>query len=133
MELIDLVNSVLIYISQMTLLRWLTFLLRSLTVTLALQLWPFGFISFFWWFLSFDGSIWSTMAFPQLENSDHVVSVSIGFLANSKRDALFHCLACNYCADWDSLRDHIRDSVLLLLLVNLWVDSGWNWCIHPLS
>ena len=50
------------------------------------------------------------MAFPQLENSDHVVSVSIGFPTNSKRDALFHCLACNYCADWDSLRDHIRPS-----------------------
>ena len=31
MELIDLVNSVIIFLCQMTLLRWLTFLLRSQT------------------------------------------------------------------------------------------------------
>ena len=44
-------------------------------------------------FLSSDGSIFSTMAFSQLENSDHVVvSVSIGFLSNSKQDASFHSL-----------------------------------------
>ena len=25
-------------------------------------------------------------------------------------DAPFHCLACDYsCADWDGLRDHLRD------------------------
>ena len=39
-ELIDLVKSVIIFLSQMTLLRWLTFLLGSLTMTLtALLLW----------------------------------------------------------------------------------------------
>ena len=41
-------------------------------------------------FLSSDASICSTMAFPQLGNSDHlVVSVSINFLSNSQWDALF--------------------------------------------
>ena len=41
--------------------------------------------------LSSDGSTCSTMAFPPLGNSDHVVvSVSIDFSINSKQDAPFH-------------------------------------------
>ena len=46
-------------------------------------------------------SICSTMAFPPFGNSDHVVvSVSIDFPLNSKRDAPFHRIACDYsCAD----------------------------------
>ena len=43
-ELIDLVNSVIIFLSQMTLLRWLTFLLGSQTVILIVLLY---WISFF--------------------------------------------------------------------------------------
>ena len=79
-------------------------------------------------FVFSDASIWPTMAFPLLENSDYVVvSVSIDFLSNSQRDAPFHRIAYGYSrADWDSLCDHLRDvpwrislnSVLLLLLVN---------------
>ena len=59
----------------------------------------------------FDASICTTMAFPQLGNSDHVVvSVSIDFPSNSKGDAPFHRIACDYSrADWDGLRDHLRD------------------------
>ena len=51
------------------------------------------------------------MAFPPLGNSDHVgVSVSIDTLSYSKRDALFHCIFCDYhCADQDGLCDHLRD------------------------
>ena len=50
------------------------------------------------------------MAFPPLVNSDHVVSVSIDFPITSKQDALFHCLAYDHsCADWDGLRDHLKD------------------------
>ena len=62
-------------------------------------------------FLSSDASICSTMAFPPLGNSDHVVvSVSIDFTINSKQDALFHRVAYDYShADWDGLRDHLRD------------------------
>ena len=45
-------------------------------------------------FLSSDASICSTMAFPPLGNSDHVVvSVSIDFPVNSKQDTRFHCMA----------------------------------------
>ena len=62
-------------------------------------------------FLSSDASICSTMAFPPLGNSDHVVvSVSIDFPINSKQDTLFHLVAYDYSgADCDGLRDHLRD------------------------
>ena len=62
-------------------------------------------------FLSSDTSIYSTMAFPPLGNSDHVfVSVSMDFTSNSQWDALFHRIDYDYSrADWDSLRDHFRD------------------------
>ena len=62
-------------------------------------------------FISSDASICSTIAFPPLGNSDHVlVSVSIDFPSNSQRDALFHRIAYDYSrADWDGLRDHLRD------------------------
>ena len=63
----------------------ITFLLGSLTVTL-LDL-----------FLSSDTSICSTMAFPPLGNSDHVViSLSIDFPISSKQDAPFHHIAYDY-------------------------------------
>ena len=96
MELIDLVNSVLIFLSQMTLLRRLTFLLGSQTDSHSPALLDF--------FLSSDASICSTMAFPPLGNSDHVVvSVSIDFPTNSQQDAPFHHIAYDYShADWDS-------------------------------
>ena len=87
----------------MTLPRWLTFLLGSLTHSPALlDL-----------FISSDACICSTMAFPTLGNSDHVVavSVSIDFPINSKQYALLYCITYNYsCADWDSLHDCLRDA-----------------------
>ena len=62
-------------------------------------------------FLSSDASICSTILFPPLRNSDHVfVSVFTDFPLNTKWDAPFHRLAYDYShADWDSLRDHLRD------------------------
>ena len=79
-------------------------------------------------FISSDASICSTRAFSPLGNFDHVVvSVSIDFPTNLKQDAPFHRIAYDCSrADWDGLRDHLRDvpwgislnSVLLLLLVN---------------
>ena len=52
------------------------------------------------------------MAFPPLRSSDHVVvSVSIVFPINSKQDVPFHRVADDYSpADWDGLRDHLRDA-----------------------
>ena len=62
-------------------------------------------------FISSDASICSTMTFPPLGNSDHVVvSVSIKFPSNSPRDVPFHRIAYDYsCADCDGLCDHLRD------------------------
>ena len=69
----------------MTLLRWLTFLLVSQTVILTVLL--------FWMYVS----ICSTMVFPTLGNSDHVVgSVSIDVTSYSQWDAPFHRIAYEY-------------------------------------
>ena len=56
-------------------------------------------------FISSYTNICSKMAFPPLGNSDHVmISVSIDFPINSKRDAQFHRIAYNFSrADWDGL------------------------------
>ena len=99
-ELIDLVNSVIFFLSQMTLLKWLTFLLESQTAMVLLFL-----------ILTSYASICSTMAFPPWENSNHVVvSVSTDFPSNCQQDAPFHCIAHDYPhADCDGLRDHLRD------------------------
>ena len=61
--------------------------------------------------LSSDTSNCCTMAFPPLDNSDHVVvSVAIDFPSNSQWDVPFHHIAYDYSfADWDSLCDHLRD------------------------
>ena len=58
----------------------------------------------FYLFVSSETSICSTMAFPSLGISDHVVvSVSIDFPSNSRQDAPFHRIAYDYShADWDS-------------------------------
>ena len=62
-------------------------------------------------FISSDVSICSTITFPPLGNSDHVVvSVSIDFPSNSQWDALFHWIAYDYsCSNWVGLCDHLRD------------------------
>ena len=100
---IDLVNSVIIFLSQMTWLRWLTFLLKSQTDSHSPAILDL--------FISSEAIICSAMAFPPLGNSNHVVvSVSIDFLSNSQWDTPFHCIAydCS-CADWDGLCDHSRN------------------------
>ena len=88
-------------------------------------------------FLSSVTSICSTIAFPPLGNSDHVVvSVSTDFTSNSKQDVLFHCAAYDYSyADWDGLHDHEEMShgkILLSLMLSAaskfckWVHVGIN-------
>ena len=77
------------FISQMTLLRQLIFLMGSLTVTFSYALLDL--------FFSSDASICSTVAFPPSRNSLHVfVSVSIDFTSNSKQDATLHHIADDY-------------------------------------
>ena len=90
----------------MTVLRWLIFLLGSLTVTYSRALLDL--------FISPDASICFTMAFPTLGSSDHVVvSVSVDFKLKKGCHISWHSLwLFSY---WlDCLRDHLRDI--------LWVD-----------
>ena len=51
------------------------------------------------------------MAFPPLQNSDYLVSVSIDFPSNSQRDTSFHHIAMTILVytDWGGLHDHLRD------------------------
>ena len=60
---------------------------------------------------SSDAIICSAVDFFQLGNSYYVgSSVFIDFPSNLQRDTPFHCIAYDYsCADWDDLRDHLRD------------------------
>ena len=62
-------------------------------------------------FVSSDASYLLYHGFTSIEKSDHVfVSVSIDFPSNSQRDAPFHSIAYDCSrADWDGLRDHLRD------------------------
>ena len=91
-------------------------------------------------FISSDASICSTMAFPPLGNSDHVVmSVYIDFASNSQQDSLFHSIACDYsCVDWDGLRDHLRDvpwedifKLSASAAASEFCERVRNWCIYP--
>ena len=102
-ELIDLVNSVIIFVSN-DLTQMVNFPTRIPDCD------PHS-PALFNLFISSDASICSTMAFPPLANSDHVVvSVSIDIPTNSQQDAPFHHIAYDYShADWDGLRDHLRD------------------------
>ena len=93
--------------SQTTSLRWLTFLLGPLTVTLTI-LPPLLDL-----FFSSDSSICSTVASLPLENSQKnhvVVSVSIRFLSNTKGNTNFHCTAygCSR-ANKDGFRKDLGD------------------------
>ena len=98
--------------SQEILLRWLTFLLGSQTVMLAVLLFCI------YLFISSNASICSTMAFPPLGNSNHVVvSVSIDVPSYAQRNVPFHRISYEYsCADWDDFHDHLRDVPCSLFL-----------------
>ena len=108
MELIDLVNSAMIFLSQMTLTQMVSFPTWISNCGSHIS-------ALFNFFLSSGASICSTMAFPPLEYCLHwniyvFVSVSNNFPSNSKGDALFHCIAYDYsCADCCHFQDHLRD------------------------
>ena len=89
MELIDLVNSVIIFLSQTTIFRYFLIVLFF-----CIYLFLMAFYLFYNGFPSI-GKFWS---------------VYINFPINSKQDAPFHCLANDSSgADWDGLCDYLRD------------------------
>ena len=87
-------------------------------------------------FLSSDASICSTMTFPLCKNSDHVFSVSIDFLSDSKWDACFIIklltililIGMVFVSICEMLHTIFLNSVLLLLLVNFM--SGFRY-LYP--
>ena len=97
-KLTDLANSAIIFLSHMTLCTWLTFLLGSQTVIFIVLL--------FWIYL-----IFLMLVFVLQWISLHL-EILITLL--SQFPLTFHRIAYDIaydysCADWDGLRDHLRD------------------------
>ena len=101
-ELIGLVNSVIIFVSQMTLLIWLTFLLGSQTVILiVLPFWIYLFLLTLVFVLQWLSLRWEILImlfqFPLTSQLIH-------------NRMYHHHIAYDYsCTDWDGLCDHLRD------------------------
>ena len=116
MELIHLVNFVISFLSHMTLLRWLTFPLGSLAVTLrGLFFW----ISFFF----SDTSTCSKMTFPHWETLIMLLSqFTLNFCQSHKRMPSFTAYLDYSCVDWVGLHDHLRDVPLkdIFKLIEFW-------------
>ena len=104
-KLIDLENSVIIFLYQMTLLRWLTFLLGSQTLILIVLLfWIYLFLLTLVFVLQ-----WLSLYYEILIMLLSQFSLTY-FPSNSQRDAAFRRLAyVNSRTDWDGLRGHLRD------------------------
>ena len=118
-ELIDLVNSAIILLSQMTLLRWLTFLLASQTVILiALLFWIYFFhLSLYLFYNAFPsiGKFWSCCCL-----SFHWLSIQFttGCPISSHSLWLFSCWLRFFVIIWEMFNGRISlNSVLLLLRV----------------
>ena len=94
MQLIDLVNVVIIFLSRMILLIMFNFPTGILHCDshspVLLDL-----------YISSDASICSAMPFVAWRNSGHVaVLISIDFLPNSKGNVRFHSTAYDYSPGW---------------------------------
>ena len=106
-ELIDLVDCNITFLSQTLLLSWLPFLVRSLSMTLSA---PFFFTHFF--FLSL-ASTYSITAFLPSRNSSFCLSFYF----------TFHRKAYEYWrTEFGGFRDHLKD-VLNLVLLELLLNS----------
>ena len=104
-ELVNLLNSVIIFLSQTTFAEIVMFPTQIRDCDshspALLNL-----------FLYSNASICSTIAFPPLGNSDHFVPVSIDFPSYSQRHAPFHRIAYDYSrTDCDGFRDYLRCSM----------------------
>ena len=87
------------FLSQMTLLRWLTFLLRFHTVILIVLLFWISIFLLRWVFV-----LQSLSLHLEILLSLHWLSIKF------KRDASLYCIAYDYsCADWDGLHNHLGD------------------------
>ena len=108
-------SPVLTFLSQTTLLGWLTFLLEFSVL------------------LSYDSSIWSTVAFSPLGNYDMLLSqFPLTFLQIQRKDAPFHCrfwlISCWLGrSSWLSERCSREDTFNIMhLLLLLYFKSGYR-------
>ena len=128
-ELINLVNSVIIFLSQMTLLRWLTFLFGSQAVILIpLLFWIYFFLVLQYFSLHLEILIMFLSQFPltfyQIHNGMPCFIASLMTILVLIR-AVFVII-------WEMFPRTISlNSVLLLLLVNFELAKGRNWCLYP--
>ena len=120
-ELIDMVNSVIIFLSQTTLLRWLTFLLRSLTVILTVllfRIYLFLLTLVFvlqWHSLQWEILIMLLSQFPLTFH--HIHNGMPRFMALLM--IILMLIGMVFVIIWEMLHGRISlNSVLLLLLVN---------------
>ena len=103
LQMIDLVNSVIMFLARMTLLRWLTLLRGFLTVILTVLLfWVFFFLMVLVLVLQWLSLHWKIliMMLSQFPFTFHHVH---------KRMSHFIALIKTSRADWDGLCDHLRD------------------------
>ena len=127
MELIYLVNSVIIFLSQMTLLRWLTFLLGSLTVALTILLfWIFFFLLMLifvlqWFSLHWQILIMFLSEFPLIfHETQNGMYYFITLLMT-----ILMLIRMVFVMIWEMFHGRISlNSVLLLLLVNFVIGFG---------
>ena len=125
-ELLDLVNFVIIFLSPVTLLGRLTFLLGFLAVTRRVRLfWIYFYLLMLvfvlqWLFLHCEILIIFLFQTPPKSSSVSLYSLW-----------LFSCWLGRY--SWLFHGKVSLSSVLLLLLLNLWVVLVWNWCIRSSS
>ena len=102
-ELIDLVNSVITFLPQMTLLRWLTFLLGSQTVILIVLLfWIYFFLLMLVFVLQWLSLHWEILIML-------LSQFPLTFQLIHNRMPYFSIPYDYSCADWDGLCDHLRD------------------------
>ena len=122
--------------SQLTLLRWLTFIRGSLSVTLTAQL--------LWIYLFLLKQVCSKVAFPPLRNSDHIVASDFHWLSfKLKRRCLFSWHRLSLFSSWLGrswwsfkrcfMGGYFKTWCFFCCYWILWVGLDWNWCIYPSS
>ena len=132
MELVNLLNPVVISLSQTILQRWLFFL--HWYVSLSLTVLHLDLLIFT------DPSICSTVSFP-LINSDHVVVlVSIDFpqtqvvilLCTSWFLIILMLIGVVFEIIWEIFHGRILLKLCYFCCCSriLWADPIWNWCIY---
>ena len=103
-DLIDMVNSVTVYLFQTTLLRWWTFILRPLTLILT---------SLHFWISFFDPSICSAVVVLPTRTSDYELLINFHWCSFKLKGytGAFHNLALDYSGnDLDFSIDYLKDS-----------------------